>query len=260
MIRPIDTSARTARRLAGVAALCATTIFAAGCGGDSNGNAYTVRAIFSSASFVQKGLDVRIAGVTVGAVDGVTLTDDNRAAVTFTITDAGFPDLRQDATCTIRPQALIGERYLECMLTEPRPSGATAPPKLAAIANGPFKGEYLLPETQTVVPVDSDELLNVNTASVRDRFGIIIRELGVGVAGRGDEIATALRKGNEGLTYANRILKQLDDDTEMLKGLVSSSDQTLAVLSDERDAVSGTIENGAVVARRLAARKNEVKA
>ncbi len=251
--------ARAARRFAGAAALCGA-VAVAGCGGGGNASQYQIRAIFSSASFVQSGLDVRISGVTVGSVDDVELTDDNRAAVTFSITDAGFQDFRKDATCTIRPQALIGERYLECDLTQPRPDGATAPAKLAQIADGKYKGQYLLPEDRTVVPVDADQLLNVNSASVRDRFGMIIRELGTGVAGRGDEIATALRKGNEGLVLANKILKQLDDDTDMLKDLVSTSDQTLATLSAERDAVAGTIENGATVANRLAARKNEVKA
>lgn len=46
----------------------------------------------------------------------------------------------------------------------------------------------------------------------------------------------------------------------MLKQLTSSSDQTLAVLASERDSLTGTIENGAVVSSRLAARKTELRA
>lgn len=229
------------------------------CGGDT-ASGYQVRAIFDSASFVTPGLDVRISGVSVGTVNDVELTPENRAAVTFTITKAGFQDMRKDASCTIRPQALIGERFIECMLTQPRPEGAEAPAKIPPIAEGEFKGQHLLPVENTAVPVDPDQLLNLNTASVRDRFAVIIRELGAGVAGRGDEIAKALRKTNEGLTYANRILKQLDDQKDMLKELVSSSDQTLASLAAERSSVSGTIENGAVVANRLASRKSELQA
>ena len=106
-------------------------VLLSGCAGSSNvtppKSAYSVRAIFDSAAFVLPGLDVKVAGVKVGAVDGVELTDDNQAAVTFTITDAGFKDFRKDATCTIRPQALIGERYIECELTQPRPDGGVAP-------------------------------------------------------------------------------------------------------------------------------------
>lgn len=266
MSRSSNTSSRVRRnrRLFGTAvgALAATATLAAlaACGGSDTANGYQVRAIFDSASFVTPGLDVRISGVSVGSVNDVELTDDNRAAVTFTITNPGFQDLRKDGTCTIRPQALIGERFIECMLTQPRPDGAEAPAEIPPIAEGPYKGQHLLPVENTVVPVDPDELLNFNTASVRDRFAIIIRELGAGVAGRGDEIAKALRKTNDGLTYANRILKQLDGQQEMLKELVSSSDRTLASLAAERSSLSGTIENGATVASRLAARKSELQA
>ncbi len=250
---------RVARRFAAAAGLCAT-IAVAGCGGDETSNGYQVRAIFDSASFITGGLDVRIAGVSVGAVDDVELTDENQAAVTFTITKPGFQDLRKDGRCTIRPQALIGERFIECELTQPRPEGAVPAPKIPAQTEGPYKGQHILPVSNTAVPVDPDQLLNLNTATVRDRFTIIIRELGAGVAGRGDEIAKTLRKSNDALTYANRILKQLSDQEDMLKALVSSSDQTLASLSTERASLSGTISNGAQVSSRLARSKGELQA
>ncbi len=249
---------RTVRGLAVTLGAVAATSLAA-CGG-SEETGYQVRAIFDSASFITNGLDVRVAGVSVGAVDSVELTDDNQAAVTFTITDPGFQDMRKDAKCEIRPQALIGERFIECQLTQERPEGATAPPEIPAIAEGPYAGQHLLPVENTSVPVDPDQLLNMNTSSVRERFAVIIRELGAGVAGRGDEIAKTLAKSNDALTYANRILKQLSEQEEMLKSLVTSSDQTLASLANERAAVSGTISNGAVVAKRLASRKSELQA
>lgn len=247
-------------RRAAAAAAAGTVLLVAGCGGDGGvSGGYTVRAIFDSASFITNGLDVKISGVTVGTVSNVDLTPDNQAAVTFVITRPGFQDLRKDAHCTIRPQALIGERYIECDLTQIRPDGATPPPALPEIQEGPYKGEHLLPVDNTSVPVDSDQVLNVNDSSVSERVGIIIRELGAGVAGRGDEIGRTLAKSNDGLRYANQILAQLDNQQEMLKQLVSSSDQTLESLATERASLTGTVENGAVVARRLAARKNELK-
>jgi ABC-type transporter Mla subunit MlaD len=203
---------------------------------------------------------VRVSGVKIGQVTGVDLTEDNQAAVTFVVNDDGFKDFRKDATCTIRPQALIGERYLECQLTQVRPDGATAPAELPKIANGEFEGQHLLPASQTYVPVDADQLLSSNTPSVRERLFIIVRELGAGVAGRGDKINATLRKSNEGLRYANRILAQLANQTEMLKQLDASADTTLASLASERSSISGTVENGAVVAQRLAARQAEVRA
>ncbi|MEH3054154.1 MAG: MlaD family protein [Patulibacter minatonensis] len=268
MTRRADTSSSLRLTRRGRITAAALTFAVAGtvlasCGGSANvkppAGAYSIRAIFDQAAFIQPGLDVRVAGVKVGQVDGVELTPENQAAVTFTINDDGFKDFRKDATCTIRPQALIGERYLACDLTQPRPEGATAPGELPKIASGEFKGQRLLPVAQTYVPVDADQLISANTPSVRERLFIIVRELGAGVAGRGDRIAATLRKSNEGLRYANQILAQLDSQTEMLKQLDSTSDATLASLVSQRSSISGTVTNGAALAQRLAARQTEVK-
>ena len=35
----------------------------------------------------------------------------------------GFQDFRSDAECAIRPQSLIGDKFVECTLTQPRPAG-----------------------------------------------------------------------------------------------------------------------------------------
>lgn len=264
MRRPTMTSLRTraARRVLGTGAIVGTVALAAsGCGGGTpSASNYTVRALFTAAPFVISGLDVRIAGVKVGRVTGVDLTDDNQAAVTMAITDPGFKDFRKDATCRVRPQALIGERYLECTLTAERPDGGTAPPPLPAIANGPYKGEHLLPVSNTSVAIDSDEVLDVNTASVREKFGIIVRELGTGLAGRGNELQTALRKSNVALQNTTQILKQLADQKDMLQQLTSSTDQTLQSLASERSSLTGTVVNGAAVTATLARRESDLKA
>lgn len=250
------------RRLTAAGSACAVLALAAGgCGGgDSASSVYTVRAIFDSAGFVIPGLDVKIAGVKVGKVTAVDLTDDNHAAVTFTILNKGFQDLRKDAFCTIRPQALIGERYVECELTQARPDGATAPAALPKIARGPYQDEHLLPVEQTAVPVDADQVLSTSDASSRDRFGIIIRELGAGLSGRGDELGSTLRKTNEGLRVTNDFLKKLSDQKAMLVELAETSDRTLASLAAERSSITGAVENGATVSTRLASRRTELKA
>ena len=55
---------------------------------------------------------------------------DKKAAVVLNITTPGFDDWRQDATCIIRPQSLIGEQFVECTPTEPRGTDEQAPPPL----------------------------------------------------------------------------------------------------------------------------------
>ncbi|MHB8532378.1 MAG: MlaD family protein, partial [Solirubrobacteraceae bacterium] len=95
--------------------------------GGSNGG-YSVRAIFDDAGNVIPGEQVKIAGVVVGKVGSVTPTPQAKAAVVLEITNEGFKDFRQDASCTIRPQALIGEKYVDCLPTQPRVEGAPPAP------------------------------------------------------------------------------------------------------------------------------------
>src|SRR4051794_23223713 len=77
-------------------------------------HAYKVRAIFDNAGFVIPGEDVKVAGVKVGRIDSLDVTDDNKAVVVLDIQDKGYQEFRRDAECTVRPQSLIGERFVEC--------------------------------------------------------------------------------------------------------------------------------------------------
>ncbi len=77
-------------------------------------DAYRVRAIFDNAGFIIPGEDVKVAGVKVGSIEDVEVTPEFKAAVVLRIDDAGYQDFRSDATCIVRPQSLIGEKYVEC--------------------------------------------------------------------------------------------------------------------------------------------------
>ena len=74
----------------------------------------------------------------------MAVTPSRKAAVTLNITDSDFTPFHRNAHCTVRPQSLIGEKYVDC-----NPGTASAPP-LQKIPNGqPGAGSYLLPVTQT---------------------------------------------------------------------------------------------------------------
>src|SRR5438067_11036692 len=89
-------------------------------GGDSGG--YRIRAIFDNASNVVAGEDLKTAGAVIGSVESLDVTHDKKAAVVLKVTTAGFAPFHSDAHCTIRPQSLIGEKFVECT-----PGSAPAP-------------------------------------------------------------------------------------------------------------------------------------
>ena len=99
-----------------------------------------MRAIFDNAGFVIPGEDVKIAGVKVGKIASIDVTADFKAAVVLEITEPGYQDFRRDASCIVRPQNLIGERFVECKPTQARSANAEAPPELKLIERRPGQG------------------------------------------------------------------------------------------------------------------------
>jgi phospholipid/cholesterol/gamma-HCH transport system substrate-binding protein len=68
------------------------------------------KAIFSDATGVVKGDDIRVAGVKVGSVKKVEIVYRTRARVTFTVRNA--TDVTRSSTATIRYRNLVGQRYI----------------------------------------------------------------------------------------------------------------------------------------------------
>src|SRR5437763_7661292 len=85
---------------------------------------YKVRAIFDNASSVVQGEDVRIAGAPVGSILSEDVAKDKKAALTLEIDNPAFVPWHANASCTIRVQSVIGEKFIDCL------PGTSAQPKL----------------------------------------------------------------------------------------------------------------------------------
>jgi phospholipid/cholesterol/gamma-HCH transport system substrate-binding protein len=220
---------------------------------------YRVRAIFENAFSVIPGEDVKVAGVKVGKVDSLDVTRDQKAAVVLRIGRPGFKDFRRDAECTIRPQSLIGERFVECTPTQPRPDGTKPPPPLRRIGRGAGRGQYLLPVTQTSRPVDLDLIANVMRLPERQRLSIILSELGTAVAGRGPELRQAVRNADPALKETDKVLAILGRQNQVLEGLATDSDRIVAPLARDRSQVADFVDKSSVVASAAASRDTQLE-
>jgi phospholipid/cholesterol/gamma-HCH transport system substrate-binding protein len=223
-------------------------------------DAYRVRAIFDNAGFIIPGEDVKVAGVKVGSIEAVEVTEDFRAAVVLRIDDPGYQDFRADASCIVRPQSLIGEKFIECEPTQQRAVGAEPPRELAVIDEGDGEGQRLLPVENTEISVDLDLLNNVMQEPERERLSIILNELGVGLAGRGDDLNDVIRRANPALREVDEVLRLLARQNEQLESLAVDSDTIMAPLARERTRVSSSIENMSEVAEATAERREDLQA
>ena len=227
--------------------------------GDDSEDGYRVRAVFDNGGFMVKGEEVRVAGATVGKIEsvGVTMPGDvvafedgepvekpGKAVIVMEITDPGFQDFRQDATCLIRPQSLIGEKFVDCRTTLPRAPGSEPAPPLKQIPDGsPGEGQYLLPLGNSGTSVDPDLINNIYSLPYAQRFRLILNELGSGLAGRGEDLEVLVKRANPVLRDVDRLFGILSAQRRELAQLASDSEQILGPLSRERQALAGFFTN-----------------
>jgi ABC-type transporter Mla subunit MlaD len=245
------------RAVAGIAAACliAALVLIATSAGGSNGN-YEVRAVFDDAGNIIPGEQVKIAGVKVGKVTSVTPTKAAKAAVVLKIDNDGFKDFRSDAGCEIRPQALIGEKYVDCLPTQPRVPGTPLPPKLHKIPDGQEgSGQYLLPVTNNSSPVDVDLLGDINRLPERQRLTIILNELGAGLAGRGSDLHDVIRRANPALREFDKVLSILASENKVLTKLAVDSDRALGPFARVRERVADFLAQSNTVSQASAAQR-----
>src|SRR3954447_21448327 len=252
---------RDVRRVATVTvllAVAAAALLTTGAGSD--GGSYKVRAIFDNAGFAISGEDVKVAGVKVGKIDSLDVTPDFKAVVVLDIQDPGYQDFRSDARCQVRPQSLIGEKFVERTPTQNRAVGARAPPPLKKIREGEGKGQYLLPVQNTTRSVDLDLINNVMRLPYRQRLSLVVSELGTGVAGRGNELNQVVRRADPALKQVDRVLALLGSQNKVLSDLARNSDTALTPLAAQRKHVASFIDPSSKVAQATAERSADLEA
>jgi ABC-type transporter Mla subunit MlaD len=252
-----------------VAAVVVIVLLVSGSGSGS-GNGYVIRAIFDNGAFLVNGEQVRVAGANVGEIESVDVTMPGetvaykngkpvsvpgKAVIVMSITDPSFQDFRQDASCQIRPQSLIGEKFVDCRPTLPRAPGSQPPPPLKQIPDGqPGAGEYLLPLGNSGTSVDPDLINDIQTLPYAQRFRLIFNELGAGLAGRGEDLEVLVKRANPVLRDVDRLFGILSAQRNELAQLASDSEAILRPLARERSHVAGFFTNAGAAAEASAER------
>lgn len=243
-------------------------------GDDGDGGDYLVRAIFDNGGFVVNDEEVRVAGASVGTVDSVDVSRDDeivsiedgpearpgKAVIVLAITDEGFADFREDASCLIRPQSLIGEKYIDCVPTQPRAPGTEPPPELEVIPDGERgAGQRLLPVENNGKAIDLDLVQNIQRRSYRDRFRLLLNELGAGLAGRGEDLGAIVDRANPALRQTNRVLSILAQQNRKLADLARDGDRVLEPLARRKTSVTGFFANAARAGEATAERGDDLE-
>lgn len=245
------------RRLIAILALGVSLpiLLVLGLGADDRlGPDYKVRAVFDSVASAVPGEDVKVAGAKVGVIESMDVTAGKKAAVTLRIDDGRFAPFRADAKCIVRPQSLIGEKFIEC---EP---GTASQSELEKIGDGEDgEGEHLLPLERTQSQVDLDLFNDILRRPYGERFALVLSEFGTGLAGRGEDLKAAINRANPALRETDRVLGILARQNRVLADLARDSDAALAPLARQKERVSGFIEEANNTAKATAARRDDIE-
>lgn len=181
---------------------------------------YTFDAIFDDARGLVSGQLVKIAGATAGTIDKVSITPGFKARIEMSVGEQ-FAPFHIDAHCTIRPQGLIAENYVDC---DP---GSLSGPGLRATGGFP----PTVPVTHTTEPVNLLDLFDIANLPTAERFSIIVNELGIGLSGNGQNINDIILRASPALASARRVLGLLRSQRAALGTAIDASDSVVAQLA-----------------------------
>jgi len=228
-----------------VASVLVTGLLAVIMGHFTLGGQHTYKAVFSSASELKSGDDVRIAGVSVGDVKSVDLYQGDKALVTFKV-GSDVP-MTEASGAEVRYLNLVGDRYLA--LTQgaagaaPLPNDATIPASrttpaldLTQLFNG------FQPLFQALTPKDVNEL-SMNLVRVLQGEGGTVQGLLAKTASLTNTLADRDQLVGQVIKNLSGTMEIVDSRHKQLNQLLVQLRGWLGNLSHDRKAIGASLQN-----------------
>jgi phospholipid/cholesterol/gamma-HCH transport system substrate-binding protein len=218
-------------RIAGIAALvgAVVVVLLLVVGG---GSSYTVTAKFQNASQLVTGNNVNVAGVPVGSIKQISLSDDGQALVKMEISDSAYTPLPEGTHATVRSQSLSGiaNRYVDLALPT-HPDGQT-------ISSG---GE--ITQADTTSEVDLDQLFNTLDKPTVAHLQEVIRGFARAYDGVGAKANRGFYYLNPFLSTSRRVFAELNSQQANLEGLVVNAAGLTSTLDQKSPEISSLVAN-----------------
>jgi phospholipid/cholesterol/gamma-HCH transport system substrate-binding protein len=237
-----------------VVSVVVTTVLAMIMGNFGFGSTTQYQALFSSASLLTKGDDVRVAGLVVGSVKDVQIHDRNHALVTFAV-KSDVP-LTTASHADIRFLNLVGDRYLSLSQGDPGagrlPAHATIPMSqttpaldLTALFNG------FQPLFTALDPKEINDL-SLNLVKVLQGEGGTIQGLLARTASLTNSLADRDQLIGQVITNLSGMLQTVDAHHQQLDTLVVQLKDWMGNLARDRNVIGQSVQNVSTLADQLA--------
>jgi phospholipid/cholesterol/gamma-HCH transport system substrate-binding protein len=237
-----------------LASVLVTGLLAVIMGNIGFGSKTTYAAVFTSASMLQEGDDVRIAGIPVGEVRNVEIHQRSQALVEFKI--ESDVRLTETSRAEIRYLNIVGDRYLALERAdgtgEPLAEGATIPVartspalNLTELYNG------FQPLFAALEPDQVNEL-SMNIVQVLQGEGGTIQSLLSRTASLTHTLADRDRLIGEVIDNLDAMLQTVDQRRGQLNELVVELRRWMGNLARDRSRIGGSVQNVSTLTEELA--------
>jgi ABC-type transporter Mla subunit MlaD len=164
--------------------------------------------------------------------------------VTAEVTEPGFDTLRRDAECQVRQQSLIGEYFVDCDL------GSAEAPEL------PERGRVPVERTASTIPPDL--IANIQRRPYRERFRLIISELGTGLAGRPEDLNEVIRRAHPALRETSQTIEILARQNRIIRDFITDADTVSQAVEPNKEEVARWAREASDLAGIQASRSEEL--
>ncbi len=196
------------------------------------GSTYTVTAAFENASQLVTGNNVSVAGVPVGQVKQISLSDSGQALVRMEISDSAYTPLPAGTHATIRSQSLSGiaNRYVDLALP-----GEESEQKISSGGT--------ITQADTTSEVDLDQLFNTLDRPTVSHLQEVIRGFARAYEGVGAKANRGFYYLNPFLSTSRRVFSELNSDQANLEGLVVDAASLTSTLDQRSPEISSLVAN-----------------
>jgi ABC-type transporter Mla subunit MlaD len=193
-----------------------------------------------------EGGDLRIGGVNVGKTTKFKLTRKQpyKTLVVSEVTRPGFDSLRKDARCDVRQQSLIGEYFIDCEI------GSKEQPEL------PDGGRVPVERTSSAIGLDL--IQNIMRRPYRERFRLILTELGTALTGRSEDLNAVIRRAHPALRETTETLAILRRQNRDMAEFFRNADTIYQHLRPAREELARWAREASQTAGIQASRANEL--
>jgi phospholipid/cholesterol/gamma-HCH transport system substrate-binding protein len=198
---------------------------------------YSMQGVFSDASGMRNGSDVRVAGIKAGRVTSVK-ADRNNGNVVIKWSMKKGVHLGPNTHAEVALQTLLGTKYL-------RLTGPVVKPYMEDLP----KSRRVVPLENTKTPFDVFELTRIGTRSVQqtdtDKLNELIKDLANITEGKHDQLETLLNSVSDVTATINQRedqLRSLIDRLDALSNTLAEKDQTIVALLDQSQRILDLVE------------------